>query len=132
MALAALAMALLVTNRQLSQTREQLNQTESELATMRPLAVDEVARQFESNTTLGPIKTKVRDVRYSPKEDAYRVSFSWVDPQTKQEWSTEVKLTSDGFGGYYGVIHSNEFTKPLGDTNGYTVGIKAPSSFKKK
>ena len=51
-----------------------LDQTESELATMRPLAVEEVARQFEASTTLGPIKTKVRDVRYSPKEDAYRGS----------------------------------------------------------
>jgi hypothetical protein len=130
-AVIGLALALFVTNRQMSQIREQLAQTESELATLRPLPVEEVARQFESNATLGPIKTTVRDVRYSPKEDAYRVTFSWVDSQAKQEWSTDLELRSDGFGQYYGVIMNGPFIEPLGNTHGFTVLVKAPSALKK-
>ena len=88
---------------------------------LRPLPVEEVARQFEQSTTVGPIKTTVGDVRYSPKEDAYKVQFSWDNAQTNQKWFTDVQLTSDGFGGYYGQITSSEFLQPLGRTNAYTV-----------
>src|SRR5215212_6929499 len=60
MAVLGLAIMLGLTNRK-------LHRVEQELGAMQPMSPQEVARQFEQHTTLGPIKTKVEDVRYSQK-----------------------------------------------------------------
>jgi hypothetical protein len=123
-AVLALSLALFLTNRKLWQT-------ERELEAMRPLPVEEVARQFEARTKVDQITTTVKDVRYSPKEDAYRVGFSWTDKAAGQTWFTDVKLVSDGFGDYYGKILNPEFAQPLGHANGFTVVVQTPSALKK-
>ena len=68
----------------------------------RPLPEQEVARQFEKNTTLGPVRTTVKDVRYAPKEDAYKISFSYVitggPTASPTEWTAPVTLSSYGLG----------------------------------
>ena len=119
-----LATALVLTNRKLAQT-------ERELTTLQPLSAEEVAQQFEKCTKLGPISTTVKDVRYSPTDDAYKVSFSWVDAISRKTWHTEVKLTADGYGTYFGIIRSGEFIRPLGHKDGFSVSVKTSSPLKK-
>jgi hypothetical protein len=96
----------------------------------------EVARQFESNTSLGPHRTTVTDVSYSQKEDTYRVTFSWVDSTTKKQWSSDLTLRpADGFGNYQGQIDVPEFAKQLsafGVTGSYRVFVGSPPSFRAK
>jgi hypothetical protein len=58
-------------------------------------------------------------------------SFSWTNAKTNEEWSTDVMLESDGFGGYYGVIRNDPFVKPVGHKDGFTVGVRSPSTFEK-
>ena len=93
MAAIGLAIALTLTYRKLART-------ERELDAMRPLPEQEVARQFEKKTTLGPVRTTVTDVRYAPKEDAYKVSFSYVisggPTASPTEWTSSVTLPSYG------------------------------------
>jgi hypothetical protein len=122
---AALTIALVMTQRRLSQL-------ESESLLRQPLSVAEVAKQFANQTSRNSIKTKVTDVRYSPKEDVYRVSFSWYDPTSKQNWSTEIRLKADGFGRYYGTIESDPYKQSLGlpTTDVFSVVVEAPSAFK--
>jgi hypothetical protein len=111
----------------------QLVRTERELEGLRPMSVEEVARQFENSTKFGNFATKVNDVRYSPTEDAFAVEFSWTDPATGTMWSTDTKLKPDGFGRYYGKIHSGEFLKAVGSTSEYyMIGVETPSPLKSK
>lgn len=123
-AVVGLAIALVLTNRT-------LRNTQRELAALRPLSVEDVARQFEARTSVSPMKVNVSDVRYSPEKDAYRVAFSWTDSNTTKEWSSDVMLESDGFGVYLGVIRNSEFAGPLGHTNGFTVAVTTPSTLAK-
>ena len=123
-----LATALMLEHRRLSQIERQLAETQQELSTLQPLSAEEVARQFENATTLGPISTTVQDVRYSPTEDAYQVEFAWMnEKKNKERWSSQVKLTSDGYGRYFGRIRSDAFTQPLGHKDGFTVAVETPS-----
>lgn len=92
-----------------------------------PLSAEEVARQFEEGTTLGPISTTVKDVRYSPAEDAYKVDLSWTDATTGNSWSTDVILSTDGYGTYFGRIRNRPFIELLGHEDGFTVAVKTPS-----
>lgn len=107
-----------------------LSQLSQEVASQRPLPTIEVARQFEESTTLGPISTTVKDVRYSEKADAYRVKFSWLDSTTGKTWYSDVRLEHDGFGVYYGKIRNGPFIQPLGRTDSFSVAVETPSSFK--
>ena len=108
-----------------------LMRIERELNASRPLSAEEVARQFETSTKFSTFSTKVQDVRYSPKEDSFLVSFSWDDPTTKTSWSTEVRLKPDGYGRYFGQIRSGEFLKSVGSTNDvYTVVVESPSPWR--
>lgn len=112
----------------LALTHQKLTIADRQLKAVQPLSPEEVASQFESQTTLGSIKTTVRDVRYSPGENAYKVAFSWVESKTAQEWSTEVILTADGFGAYHGKIQSDQFVKPSGiGLDFFPVELKTPS-----
>ncbi len=97
-----------------------------ELSAYRPLPPKEVARQFEENTTLGRISTKVVDVRYSADKDAYRVAFSWRDTKAAETWYSEVDLASNGYGLYGGVIRSDAFVQPL-ERESYSVAVQTPS-----
>lgn len=108
-------------------TSRELNQLKRELDSSRPLPAAEVARQFQSNTTLGPITVKVKDVRYSPETDSYKVDFSWADATSSKTWSSDVRLTSDGYGTYYGQIRNSPFIQPLGYKEFFTVAVKTPS-----
>lgn len=108
-------------------TQVELRSVKSELATSRPLPAEEVASQFEQQTTLGPIRTKVKDVRYSQSKDSYKVEFSWNDATSKQDWWSDIELKADGYGAYYGQIRNDPFLTPLGHTNPYTVLVKSPS-----
>jgi hypothetical protein len=110
-----------------------LQKAERALDALQPMSAEEVAQQFEVNTNLVNVETKVNDVRFSPSENAFRVEFSWTDPQTKSMWSTDVKLVSDGFGVYYGKIFSSEFLKAVGASGEYyVVAVKTPSPLKAK
>jgi hypothetical protein len=108
--------------------------TERALNALQPISAEEVARQFERNTTIGGgrISTNVTDVRYSPAENAYKVDFSWTDSQTGQSWSSDVKLKSDGFGTYFGQIRNSEFVKPLKSSDSYLVVVETPSALKRE
>jgi hypothetical protein len=104
---------------------------EGELTASRPLRAEEVARQFEMATNVNQLKTKVEDVRYSPEKDAYRVRFSWTDPVTKSQWSTDTTLESDGFGTYFGPILSVEFLKAIGSKEDrYMIAVASESPLK--
>lgn len=111
-----------------------LVRTERALSALQPISVEEVARQFERNTSIGGgrITTKVTDVRYSPAENAYKVNFSWTDSQTGQSWSSDVKLKSDGFGMYFGQIRNSEFVKPLKSSDVYLVVVETPSALRRE
>ena len=111
-----------------------LVRTERALSTLQPISVEEVARQFERNTSIGGgrITTKVTDVRYSPEENAYKVVFSWTDSQSGQRWGSDVKLKSDGFGTYFGQIRNSEFVKFLTTSDAYTVVVESPSTLERK
>lgn len=121
----ALTANTIVTNRQLAQlkiiTNLQIAQLNKELSSHQPLPPKEVARQFEKSTTRGTITTSVKDVRYSPESDVYRVEFSWVDSANGKSWGSDMRLTHDGFGVYYGQTMDKAFTvavrtpSPLGD-----------------
>lgn len=108
-------------------TQWELSTVKRELASQQPLPAEEVARQFQQKTTLGPITVKVRDVRYSPESDSYKVAFSWTDKTTNKTWSTDVKLTSDGYGTYFGQIRNDPFITPLGFKESFTVAVETPS-----
>jgi hypothetical protein len=123
-AIVALSISLVMTQRRLSQL-------ESEAASQRPLSVEEVARQFEKNASVGPVTVKVTDARYSPKVDSYRVNFSWTDPKTKVNWESQVNLAQDGFGKYFGTISSDQFIQAVGYQGGFTVVVETPSAFKR-
>ena len=92
-----------------------------------PLCVQEVARQFKERTHLPPISTDVKDVRYSPRDDAFKVEFSWTNRDTEETWHTDVKLSSDGYGRYIGTIRNGPFIEPTGHENGYSVVVESPS-----
>lgn len=108
-------------------TRRELSAVKRELDANRPLSVKEVARQFEQNATLGPISVKVRDIRYSPHKDSYKVDFSWTDATTNKSWSSDVELTTDGYGVYSGQIRNGPFIDPLGYKEAFSVAVKSPS-----
>jgi HAMP domain-containing protein len=127
-----LFMAVLGLAIMLGLTYRKLHRVEQELSAMQPISPQEVARQFEQHTTLGPITTKVDDVRYSPKADAYKVGFSFVDSAVGVKWSTEVMLKADGFGAYHGQIMSSEFIKPLGVSNSFNVSVQTRSPLEAK
>jgi hypothetical protein len=124
-AIVALTANTIVVNRRVTQ----LKQEKTELASPQPLSPKEVARQFEKSTTLGPITTTVKDVRYSPAADAYRVSFSWVNSASGKTRNSVVRLNHDGFGVYYGEIPDRSFIQPLGNSLPYSVAVRTPSSF---
>ncbi|MCA9102750.1 MAG: hypothetical protein KDA63_16440 [Planctomycetales bacterium] len=126
-----LVLALIATNLRLVHVQRELSHRDAELATLRPLPVEDVAAQFEKQTTLGTITTTVKDVRYSEEHDAYRVSFSWTDSTSVQTWFTDVTLESNGYGQYLGVIGNGPFVQSLGNTKGLTVLIESPSTFQK-
>lgn len=109
--------------------RRQVAQLEQELASQQPLAPKDVAHQFEKSTTLGPITTTVKDVRYSAEADAYRVEFSWDDSASGETWYSDVRLDHDGFGTYYGEIRNGPFIQPLGHKEAFVVLVETPSSF---
>ena len=126
-----LATALLVTHRRLVQLERSFTETQRELRALQPLSAEDVAIQFEKSTTGGPIATTVEDVRYSPTEDAYKVSFSWLNATTGQSTYTSVKLKGDGFGAYKGVIHSAKFATPLGHKDSVPVFVRTASPLTK-
>jgi hypothetical protein len=119
-AIGCLAVTNVLTHRELSAVKRELDAN-------RPLSAKEVARQFQQNTTLGPIAVKVRDVRYSPDKDSYKVDFSWTDATTNKSWSSDIELTADGYGAYYGQIRNGPFIGPLGYKEAFSVAIKSPS-----
>ena len=107
-----------------------ISRLEAEAATGRPISVEEVARQFEKQTGSGPVGVKVTGIRYSSKDDAYRVEFSWIDPMTKQNWQSEVQLKADGYGKFFGMIGSDQFMQSLGYTGHFPVVVETPSACK--
>lgn len=93
-----------------------------------PISAESVAKQFVQATNMpATLTTKVNDVRYSPKEDAYLVDFAWKITATGQTWHSDVRLTSDGFGSYYGKILSDQFNQPLNRTQPFSVIVSSPS-----
>jgi hypothetical protein len=132
-AIACMAMWMFAMSRSLTHVSARLRVLEGEQTASRPLSAEEVARQFEMATNVNQLKTKVEDVRYSPEKDAYRVTFSWTDPVTKSQWSTDAMLKSDGFGVYFGPILSGEFLKAIGSKEDrYMVGVYSESPLKSK
>lgn len=119
-AIAALTINTVIMNRHVARLG-------NDLASQRPLAPREVARQFEQRTTLGTIATTVKDVRYSPEADTYEVEFSWADAASGKTWHSDVRLNHDGFGTYLGQIRGQPFIEPLGHKDFFPVSVKTPS-----
>ena len=111
-------------------TRRELTEAQRQLATYQPLSLAEVARQFQTNLSKTSVPVTAEDVRYSEAEKAYKVEFSWIEPTSKQSWTTETKLGSDGFGKYQGTIESDEFRKALGTVGSLFISVEAPSAFR--
>ena len=108
-------------------TTRQLSQLKRETDANRPLPPTEVARQFQENTTRGPISVIVKDVRYAPGSDSYKIDFSWTNATTNETWFSDVKLSPDGYGVYVGQIRNESFIQPLGYKESFVVAIKSPS-----
>jgi hypothetical protein len=126
-----LSMAVVGLAISLALTYSKLSSMERDLATLQPLSPQEVARQFEKQLVFGKFRTKVEDVRYSRNDDAFRVSFSFIDPNTGQNWYTEVKLKNDGYGVYFGQISSTPFLAAVGSNrDSFAVAVKTPSPLK--
>jgi len=121
-AIVCITIAIIMMKRDLSQIKQNLN-------SQVPLSVQEVAQQFQKRTTLGPITVTVKDVRYSSEKDSYKIDFSWTDATTGKIWHTDVQLTNDTYGTYFGVIRNDPFFKPLGYEDGYPVAVESPSLF---
>ncbi|WP_442511297.1 hypothetical protein SH528x_002967 [Novipirellula sp. SH528] len=121
-AIGALTMNTIIMSRQVTQLKQ-------ELTSQQPLSPKEVARQFEKSTTLGPITTTVKDVRYSSEADAYRVNFSWADSASGKTWHSDLRLNHDGFGVYSGQIRNGPFIQPLGYKEAFPIAVERPSSF---
>jgi hypothetical protein len=105
----------------------ELSQIKRSLISQVPMPVKEVAQQFKKQTTLGPVTVTVKDVRYSPKKDSYKIDFSWTDSTTGKIWNTDVQLINDTYGTYFGMIRNDPFIKPLGYKDGYPVAVESPS-----
>lgn len=129
-AILCLAVGVVMINRQLANLRQEVAVLSQDTESSRPLSVTEVADQFEKLATLGPIKTTVRDVRYSPEKDAFHIEFSWVDSNTSDKWSGSVELESNGYGKYFGQIRNGPFVEPLG-LEKYPVVVESPSIFER-
>lgn len=135
MVVVALFFSLMIVYRQLREVEKRLAAVDAKLLhaetavlSVQPIPPQEVAKQFESRTSNGSVKTTVSDVRYSPKEDAYQVEFSWIDPATKSNWTTDIRLKSDGFGRYFGSIRSDEYLKAIASNNDtYLVVVESAS-----
>jgi len=119
-AILCLAIAYVMLHRELVAARR-------ELATVQPLPVQEVARQFQEQTTLGGVTTTVTDVSYSPADNSFLVAFSWTNPASGQRFASDVRLTGDGYGRYFGQIGSSDYYSLLGGTKPRTVGVETPS-----
>ena len=111
------------------QLRQQLAEQGAVPASGLPIDAAVVAKQFENQTTIDPIKTKVKSVRYSPSEDAYMVRCFWDNDTTGKTWSTDARLKANGYGQYFGTIASKEFLAPLGYKQPFTVSIESPAPF---
>lgn len=128
-AIGALSMNKIITNRHVTQLEQEVTQLKQDLASQQPLPPKEVARQFEKRTTRGTITTTVKDVRYSPEADACKVNFSWADSASGNAWHSDVRLTHDGFGRYYGQIKNPLFVQALGHKESFAIAVETPSSF---
>lgn len=127
-AIVGLAIINVMTYRELEGIRHELHALrETSMESNWPLPAEEVARQFKARTTLGPISTLVRDVRYSPKEDSYKVEYSCTNDANTEKWSSDVILDSTGYGRYSGEIRWDAFTTPLGYDERFVVSVETPS-----
>jgi hypothetical protein len=126
----ALAANTIVINRQVTQLKQELA-SQQPLLSKGPLPLNEVARQFEKWTKLGRITTTVKDVRYSPEAESYKVKFSWADSASGKTGNSTVQLNHEGFGEYYGAIADQSFLQPLGNSYPFSVKVETPSSFQK-
>ncbi|KAA5546996.1 hypothetical protein FYK55_00835 [Roseiconus nitratireducens] len=126
-AIAGLVANSIMMHRRTTLLQQKIDHQQREMSALRPLPPEEVASQFERSTTLGPITTSVKDVRYSPEKDAYRIEFGWTDATTGKQWFTDVELKSDGYGTYYGQIRNHPFIEPLGREEFYAVSVRTPS-----
>jgi len=127
LAIAGLVANTIVINWRITMLQREIDDQQRELNTHRPLPPQEVASQFEKRTTLGPITTSVKDVRYSPDTDSYKVEFTWINSTTGKTWQTDVELESDGYGAYFGQIRNGPFIKPLGYEESFAILVEAPS-----
>jgi len=110
----------------LIQAHLQLRELRRELGAHEPLAVEEVARQFEHQLSTPPVTVTADDVRYSPKSEAYHVVFSWVNSTAPtQRSNSEVTLNGDGYGRYRGYIPSLTVPGPQ-----MAVVVETPSALK--
>lgn len=95
-----------------------------------PIPADEVAKQFQDQTSLSNVKVTVTDVRFSDKHNAYRVAFSFVKKNTDKSWSTETNLIGLGFGKYSGQVRSRPYLEAIEieSESPYPVSIQTPST----
>ena len=127
-AIIALTMNTIIMNRHVTRLTQEIARLKQGIASQQPLSPKEVARQFEKSLTRGTVTTTVKDVRYSPEADAYRVDFSYVDSASGNAWNSEIRLNHDGFGVYWGGIQSGPLIQSLGYKNSFAVVVKTPSS----
>lgn len=112
----------------LVQARLQIRDLRREMGAHEPVSVEEVARQFEQRLSTPPLTVSADDVRYSPKGDSYRVTFSWVNSATPtQRTSSEATLKGDGYGRYLGEVMA--WSAP-GSAIGTPVVVETPSALK--
>lgn len=111
-------------------TQLEVQRLKKDVQANRKLTVDEVAASIENRASIHPFPVKVRDVRYSPEKDAYRVRFEFTDVADKERYVTDVTLVGDGFGAYTGRIQNDRFLAPLNRTELW-VGAETPSPLKR-
>ena len=126
-----LAINSIVMNRNLVRVEREITQSKRKSESQLPLTPDEVSRQFEENTARRSVATKVKDVRYSPEADAYRVSFSYFDSADGTNLPLTITLNHDGFGVYSGTIKGGPLIESLeqySEFHSFVVSVETPSS----
>jgi hypothetical protein len=127
-AIVCFTVTMILSTSRLEKATQLLTEVKRQLAAHQPMSAAEVANEFEKQTTMGQVVTKVQDVRYSKAEDTYDVEFSFTDGKTQQVSTTGVHLKGDGYGRWSGQIRSDPFLAAVGRTPGdfYSVSVKTP------
>lgn len=135
-------------------TQRELRRLKRDASIDRGLTPEDIAKRVEDCTAHYPFPVTVTDVRYSPADDTYKVSYRYVDAAAYKEFygktvpaggvspetvanasyifrGSNFVLESDGYGTYSGPITNASFLAPLDNKESSWVTSKTPSPLRR-